>query len=260
MSGMSLAVVTGGGSGIGKAVATRLLAAGHRVVITGRRKEALEEAVAVLGGGGEPGARGVDAGIEALAFDVTDEAAVNAALGDLDVDVLVNNAGYGTSAPLEKTSLDDWSAMLAVHATGPFLCTRAVIGGMKSRNSGRIILVSSLAGLIGARYIAPYVAGKHAGIGLMRATAAEVTGTGVTANAVCPGYVDTPMTDTSVTSIASVTGKGEEAARAYLEKTSPLGRLITADEVAAAVAYLASPEAAAVNGQTLVLDGGGIFG
>ncbi|MGH8972571.1 MAG: SDR family NAD(P)-dependent oxidoreductase [Acidimicrobiia bacterium] len=248
---MSLAVVTGGSSGIGKAVAARLLAAGHRVVITGRRKEALEEAVAALGGSGE---------IEALAFDVTDEAAVNAALADLEVDVLVNNAGYGTSSPLEKTSLDDWSAMLAVHATGPFLCTRAVIAGMKARNSGRIILVSSVAGLIGARYIAPYVAGKHAGIGLMRATAAEVTGTGVTANAVCPGYVDTPMTDTSVTSIGSATGRGEEAARAYLEKTSPLGRLITADEVAAAVAYLASPEAAAVNGQTLVLDGGGIFG
>jgi NAD(P)-dependent dehydrogenase (short-subunit alcohol dehydrogenase family) len=248
---MSLAVVTGGSSGIGRAVASRLIAAGHRVVITGRRKEALEEAMAALSGEGE---------VQALAFDVTDEAAVNAALADLDVDVLVNNAGYGTSAPLEKTPLDDWSAMLAVHATGPFLCTRAVIGGMKARNSGRIILVSSLAGLIGARYIAPYVAGKHAGIGLMRATAAEVTGTGVTANAVCPGYVDTPMTDTSVANIASTTGRGEEAARSYLEKTSPLGRLITADEVAGAVAYLASPEAAAINGQTLVLDGGGIFG
>jgi NAD(P)-dependent dehydrogenase (short-subunit alcohol dehydrogenase family) len=104
------------------------------------------------------------------------------------------------------------------------------------------------------------VAGKHAGIGLMRATAAEVAGTGVTANAVCPGYVDTPMTDNAVSSIASTTGRGEEAARSYLEKTSPLGRLITADEVAAAVAYLASPEAAAVNGQTLGLYGGGIFG
>jgi NAD(P)-dependent dehydrogenase (short-subunit alcohol dehydrogenase family) len=257
---MSLAVVTGGGSGIGKAVAARLLAAGHRVVITGRRKEALEEAAAALGDQGEPGVRGAPARIDVLAFDVTDEAAVNAALADLDVDVLVNNAGYGLSAPLERTPLDDWSAMLAVHATGPFLCTRAVIGGMKARDFGRIVLVSSLAGLVGARYIAAYVAGKHAGIGLMRATAAEVAGTGVTANAVCPGYVDTPMTDNSVATIVSTTGRGEEAARSYLEKTSPLGRLITADEVAGAVAYLASPEAAAVNGQTLVLDGGGIFG
>jgi len=244
-------VVTGGSSGIGRAVAARLLAAGHEVVITGRRKEALEEAVAALSDAGQ---------IRAAAFDVTDEAAVSAALADLDVDILVNNAGYGTSAPLERTPLVDWSAMLAVHATGPFLCTRAVLGGMKARNSGRIVTVSSVAGLVGARYIAPYVAGKHAAIGLMRATAAEVAGTGVTANAVCPGYVDTPMTDNSVASIAATTGRGEDDARAYLAKTSPLGRLITADEVAAAVAYLASEEAAAVNGQTLVLDGGGIFG
>ena len=244
-------MVTGGSSGIGRAVAARLLAAGHEVVITGRRKEALEEAVAALSDAGQ---------IRAAAFDVTDEAAVSAALADLDVDILVNNAGYGTSAPLERTPLVDWSAMLAVHATGPLLCTRAVLGGMKARNSGRIVTVSSVAGLVGARYIAPYVAGKHAAIGLMRATAAEVAGTGVTANAVCPGYVDTPMTDNSVASIAATTGRGEDDARAYLAKTSPLGRLITADEVAAAVAYLASEEAAAVNGQTLVLDGGGIFG
>ena len=134
---MSLAVVTGGSSGIGKAVAARLMGAGHRVVITGRRKEALEETVAALAPAGAPGTGTV----EALAFDVTDEAAVNAALADLPVDILVNSAGYGTSAPLERTSLDDWSAMLAVHATGPFLCTRAVLGGMKERNFGRIVTV-----------------------------------------------------------------------------------------------------------------------
>ena len=250
---MSLAVVTGGGTGIGRAVAARLLADGHRVVITGRRKEVLDEAVAELGSGAA-------GGIEAAAFDVTDEAAVQAALGDLPVDILVNNAGYGRSSPLERTGLEEWSEMLAVHATGPFLCTRAVIAGMKERDFGRIVLVSSLAGLIGARYIAPYTAAKHAGVGLMRATAAEVAGTGVTSNAVCPGYVDTPMTDTSVRTIASLTGRGEDQTRSYLERTSPLGRLISPDEVAAAVAYLASPEAGAVNGQTLVLDGGGIFG
>lgn len=253
---MSLAVVTGGSSGIGRAVAARLLAAGHRVAITGRRKEALEETAAALGARNP----GQHADVDTLGFDVADEAAVNAALADLEVDVLVNNAGYGTTSPLERTSLDDWSAMLAVHATGPFLCTRAVIAGMKARNRGRIITVSSIAGLAGARNIAPYVAGKHASIGLMRATAAEVAGTGVTANAVCPGYVDTPMTDSTVSTIAGVTGKGEDHARAYLARTSPLGRLVTPDEVAAAVAYLASDDAAAVNGQTLVLDGGGIFG
>jgi NAD(P)-dependent dehydrogenase (short-subunit alcohol dehydrogenase family) len=127
-------------------VAARLLAAGHRVVITGRRQEALEASVAALAGAGE--SESGTGTVEALAFDVTDEAAVNAALADLAVDVLVNNAGHGTSAPLERTSLDDWSAMLAVHATGPFLCTRAVLGGMKARNFGRIVTVSSVAGLV----------------------------------------------------------------------------------------------------------------
>lgn len=245
------AVVTGGSSGIGKAVAARLLDAGHDVVITGRRPEALEAVATELAGRGK---------VECAAFDVADEAAVAGALDGREVDVLVNNAGYGTSAPLERTSLSDWSAMLAVHATGAFLCTRAVLGGMKARDRGRIVTVASIAGLAGARYIAPYVAAKHAAIGLMRATAAEVAGTAVTANAVCPGYVDTPMTDRSVANIAAVTGRDEAATREHLARTSPLGRLVTSDEVAAAVAYFASPAAAAVNGQTLVLDGGGMFG
>jgi NAD(P)-dependent dehydrogenase (short-subunit alcohol dehydrogenase family) len=249
---MSLAVVTGGSGGIGRAVASRLLQAGHQVLLTGRNKDALAKAAADLGSG-------LDQQIDIAAFDVTDEAAVEAVLRPRQVDVLVNNAGWANSAPLAKVPLADWEAMLTVHATGAFLCTRAVIGGMQERNSGRIVTVASLAGLVGSPYIAAYTAAKHAAIGLMRATAAELTGTGVTANAVCPGYVDTPMTDTSVTRIAGRTGRSPDEARDALAATSPLGRLITADEVAAAVAYLASPEAAAVNGQTLVLDGGGIF-
>jgi NAD(P)-dependent dehydrogenase (short-subunit alcohol dehydrogenase family) len=249
---MSLAVVTGGSGGIGRAVASRLLQAGHQVLLTGRNEDALAKAAADLGSG-------LDQQIDVVAFDVTDEAAVEAVLRPRQVDVLVNNAGWANSAPLAKIPLEDWEAMLTVHATGAFLCTRAVIGGMQERNSGRIVTVASLAGLVGSPYIAAYTAAKHAAIGLMRATAAELTGTGVTANAVCPGYVDTPMTDTSVTRIAGRTGRSPDEARDALAATSPLGRLITADEVAAAVGYLASPEAAAVNGQTLVLDGGGIF-
>jgi NAD(P)-dependent dehydrogenase (short-subunit alcohol dehydrogenase family) len=249
---MSLAVVTGGSGGIGRAVAARLLAAGHRVLLTGRNEDALAKTAADLGSG-------IDSQIDTAAFDVTDEAAVAAALGPLEVDVLVNNAGWANSAPLAKLTLPDWEAMLRVHATGAFLCTRAVIGGMQQRDRGRIVTVASVAGLVGAPYIAAYTAAKHAAIGLMRATAAEVAGSGVTANAVCPGYVDTPMTDTSVARIAGRTGRSPEEARDALARTSPLGRLVTTDEVAAAVAYLASPEAAATNGQTLVLDGGGIF-
>jgi NAD(P)-dependent dehydrogenase (short-subunit alcohol dehydrogenase family) len=249
---MSLAVVTGGSGGIGRAVAARLLAAGHRVLLTGRNEDALAKTAADLGSG-------IDSQIDTAAFDVTDEAAVAAALGPLEVDVLVNNAGWANSAPLAKLTLPDWEAMLRVHATGAFLCTRAVIGGMQQRDRGRIVTVASVAGLVGAPYIAAYTAAKHAAIGLMWATAAAVAGSGVTANAVCPGYVDTPMTDTSVARIAGRTGRSPEEARDALARTSPLGRLVTTDEVAAAVAYLASPEAAATNGQTLVLDGGGIF-
>ena len=221
-------VVTGGAKGIGKAVAERF--AGDHVHAPGHDE-----------------------------LDVTDEAAVQTFFHELErVDVLVNNAGVASGAPLVRTTLDDWRAHLDVNATGAFLCTRAVLGGMIERGDGRIVTVASVAGLYGARYTAAYAASKHAAIGLMRVTAAEVAGTGVTANAVCPAYVDTAMTDRSVESIVAKTDRSAEQARAELESMTPLGRLLEPDEVAAAVVFLASPEAAAINGQTLVLDGGGL--
>jgi NAD(P)-dependent dehydrogenase (short-subunit alcohol dehydrogenase family) len=245
-----LAVVTGGSKGIGRAVAARLVEAGHPVLITGRDKKALDEAAAKLAEGG--------GGAEVAAFDVTDEAAVERALAGLPVEILVSNAGYGSSAPLERLALADWRAMLDVHATGAFLCTRAVLGGMRERGRGRIVYMASVAGLAGSRYIAAYTAAKHALVGLMRAVAAEVAGSGITANAVCPGYVDTPMTDASVANIAKVSGRSAEEARAALERTSPLGRFVSPEEVAAAVAWLVSDEGAAVNGQAIIIDGGGL--
>ena len=250
---MSLVVVTGGSRGIGRACAARFLAAGHQVLLTGRNEDALAKAAAELGGEGGDGA------IDIAAFDVTDESAVEHHLRPLAVDVLVNNAGWANSAPLERVPLGDWEAMLKVHATGAFLCTRAVLGGMRERGWGRIVTVASVAGVVGGPYIAAYTAAKHAAIGLMRATAAEVAGTGITANAVCPGYVDTPMTDASVSRLAGRTGRSPDETRDILVSTSPLGRFITPEEVAAAVAYLASPEAAPVNGQTILLDGGRMF-
>jgi NAD(P)-dependent dehydrogenase (short-subunit alcohol dehydrogenase family) len=236
-------VVTGGGKGIGEAVVARFAAAGERVVAVGRDRSALEA--------GDASAAEV--------CDVTDEEQVAALFERLGpVDVLVNNAGVAGSAPLERTTLDDWKTQLEVNATGAFLCTRAVVGGMITRGNGRIVTVASTAARIGSRYTAAYTASKHAAVGLMRAVAAEVAGTGVTANAVCPAYVRTEMTRRSIARIVDVTSRNEEEAEAALIASSPLGRLLEPDEVAFAVAFLAAPEAGAINGQTLVLDGGGI--
>jgi NAD(P)-dependent dehydrogenase (short-subunit alcohol dehydrogenase family) len=191
--------------------------------------------------------------------DVTDEAAVAALFERVGpVDVLINNAGISASAPLARTTLEDWQAQHAVNATGAFLCTRAALPGMLERDSGRIVTVASTAALAGARYTAAYAASKHAAVGLMRAVAAEVAGTGVTANAVCPAFVRTPMTERSVQRIAAVTGRSAQEGEAALAAAAPLGRLLEPSEVAFAVAFLAAPEAGAINGQTLVLDGGGI--
>ena len=243
MSSPRVVVVTGGGKGIGKAVVARFAAAGERVVAVGRDRRALEATEASA----------------AEVCDVTDEEQVTALFQRLGpVDVLVNNAGVAGSAPLERTTLDDWSTQLEVNATGAFLCTRAVVGGMITRGNGRIVTVASTAARIGSRYTAAYTASKHAAVGLMRATAAEVAGTGVTANAICPTYVRTEMTRRSIARIVDVTSRSEEEAEAALSASSPLGRLLEPDEVAFAVAFLAAPEAVAVNGQTLVLDGGGI--
>jgi NAD(P)-dependent dehydrogenase (short-subunit alcohol dehydrogenase family) len=214
-------VVTGAARGIGRAVATRFEAAGDRVVALARQD-----------------------------CDVTDEESVARAFERIGpVDVLVNNAGVSSSADLARTTLADWRAQLDVNATGAFLCTRAALPGMVERATGRIVTVASTAGRAGARYTAAYTASKHAAVGLMRAVAAEIAGTGVTANAVCPAFVDTPMTDRSVAKISTRTGRSPDEARAAL------GPLLSPAQVADAVVWLASPEAAAVNGEALVVGG-----
>ena len=226
-------MVTGGGKGIGAAVCARF--AGDRVVSVGRTPGEVDEVC-----------------------DVTDEVAV----ADLfervgSVDVLVNNAGVAESATLARTTLAGWRRHLDVNATAAFLCTRAVVPGMVERGSGRVVTIASTAALIGGRYVAAYTASKHAAVGLMRAVAAEVAGTGVTANAVCPSYVRTPMTERTLARISEKTGRNREEALAALEASTPLGRLLEPEEVAEAVWYLASDAATAVNGHALVLDGGG---
>jgi NAD(P)-dependent dehydrogenase (short-subunit alcohol dehydrogenase family) len=223
-------VITGGAKGIGAAIARRFADAGDEVVALGRAD-----------------------------LDVTDEDAVAAVLGSLgEIDVLVNNAGVSTSAPVHRTTLADWRTQLDVNATGAFLCTRAVLPGMRERDDGRIVTVASTAAHVGAPYTAGYTASKHAAVGLMRTVAAELAGSGVTANAVCPTFVRTEMTSRTIQRITERTGKSEEDSEASIARLSPLGRLLEPDEVAFAVAFLAAAEAGAINGQTIVLDGGGV--
>ena len=237
-------LITGGNKGIGRACAERFAKDGHRVLITGRDQAALDEV-----------AREVD-NVEPLAFDVTDEMAWIRL--DVDVDVLVANAGIAASAPLHRTTLTDWNRMLGVNATGVFLAARALLPHMREQNWGRIVAVASVAGHHGVRYGVAYSASKHATIGLIRSIAVEVAGSGVTANSVCPGFVATDMTDRSVERIVSTTGRDEAQARGALANLQPLARLVEPAEVAAAVAAFAAEDAGAVNGQSLILDGGGI--
>lgn len=243
-----VAVVTGASGGIGRAVTRDLASRGHHVIALGRDRAALDALVAE-----------VDGDVVTVQCDVGDEAAVGDTVGRLDrVDILVNNAGVATSNPVHRTSLEQWNEMIRTNATGPFLCTRAVLPGMRRRGFGRIITVASVAGLAGGRYIAAYAASKHAAVGLMRVTASEVRGTGVTANAVCPSYVRTPMTDRTVAALEERTGMPAGGGEAALVAQMGLGRLVEPDEVAAAVIYLASAAASAVNGQVIVIDGGSL--
>ncbi|RJQ76792.1 SDR family oxidoreductase [Pseudonocardiaceae bacterium YIM PH 21723] len=227
---MRTVVITGGSRGIGAAIAERFRAAGDRVHALSSRE-----------------------------LDVTDEGRVVEYFAELGpVDVLVNNAGVAASAPLHRTTLDSWQRLHDINATGSFLCARAVLPEMRERGTGRIITVASVASLGGAKYIAAYAASKHAVLGLTRAIAAEVAGTGITANSVCPGYVRTDMTAASIANMVAKTGRSAEEAERFLADGQPLGRLVEPAEVAHAVAFFASPEAGAINGQSLVLDGGGL--
>lgn len=244
---LMLCVVTGASRGIGRAVARRMAAEGYEVIGTGRDVDALAET-----------ARDVTGTLRTAVLDVSDPAAIDEFFSDLEVDVLVNNAGVAPSAPVHRTTLEDWEWTLKVNATGPFLCSRAVLDGMRSRDRGRIITVASMASHMGSRYTSAYTASKHAALGFIRALSSEVAGTGVTANAVCPAYVDTPMTDNSVSTIGDKTGMDTEAARDFLAKMVPLGRLLDPEEVAHVVAFLAHPDSGAINGQSVVLDGGGL--
>jgi 3-hydroxybutyrate dehydrogenase len=244
------ALVTGAGRGIGRAVAARLGAENYRVALTSRTEDELRKTAGMCAG-------------ETLVVpaDITSTEAIDGVFSAVEdawggVDVLVANAGSGTSAPLVETTDEQWAEMLEVNLTAPFRCIRRAVPGMLERGHGRIVVVASIAAKIGEPYVSAYTASKHGILGVVRSAAAELASTGITVNAVCPGYVDTPMTDRTVAGIAERTGRSLEEARAVLEAKQPNGRLVSVEEVADTVWLCVNN--AALNGQGINVDGGGV--
>jgi len=244
-------LVTGASRGIGAAIVADLDRSGHRVALTARGQGDLEQVAATLT---QPSL--------VLPADVTDPAAPDHILAAMTqawggVDVVVLNAGEGVAASLKKTDDALWNSIIDVNLTAPFRFLRTFVPVMVEQGSGRAVVIASVASKVGAPYVSAYSAAKHGVLGLVRSVAAEVATTGVTVNAVCPGYVDTPMTQRSVETIMERTGRSETEARATLERMQPIGRLITPQEVADAVAYCIK-DTGALNGQAITIDGGGV--
>ena len=243
------ALVTGAGRGIGRAVALRLAGPGVHLALASRTRSDVE------GVAEEARVRGATA--VAFVADVARPNSVQALFREAGpVDILVNGAGVAPSAPLVKTSDELWRSALETNLSGTFFCLRAALPGMMERGWGRVVNLASIAGKTGYPYIAAYAASKHGVLGLTKVAALEAAERGVTVNAVCPGYVDSPMTDASVARIVEKTGLATGDVRKRLEDMSPQKRLVTAEEVAALVFFLCGDEARGINGQALSLDGG----
>jgi NAD(P)-dependent dehydrogenase (short-subunit alcohol dehydrogenase family) len=243
------ALVTGGGSGIGAAIAVALAQAGTSVTICGRRRQQLDATAAR------------HKNIHAEAADVTDQESMlrlyrqaHSERGKFDI--VVANAGGTQSAPAEKVSFELWTATLNVNLTGAFFSVQPALAGMRESGWGRIIFIASTAGLKGYAYVAPYVAAKHGVVGLVRALALETAKAGITVNAVCPGYTETPLLEQAIRRIATTAKRSEAEARTTLAANNPQRRFIQPQEVADVVLWLCADGSAGITGQAISVSGG----
>ena len=242
------AFITGGGTGIGAAAATHLHAAGAKISVSGRRLEPLQRIAEITQG-------------TAVQCDVTDPAQIERAYGEAraangPIDILIVNAGIAESAPFHKMTRESWDRIIATNLTAAFECSRAAIGDLLKSDNGRLVFVASVASLRGVPYASHYAASKHGLLGLMRSLAAEYAKTNLTVNAVCPGYVDTPMTDQSIARVSQITGRSEQDSRSAITNMNASGRLVDPDGIATMILTLCLPQSRDINGAAVTIDGG----
>jgi NAD(P)-dependent dehydrogenase (short-subunit alcohol dehydrogenase family) len=242
------ALITGGGTGIGAAAATHLNAAGARVTVAGRRPEPLEQIRKIVDG-------------TAVQCDVTDRDQIARAFDEArsangPIEMLVVNAGIAESAPFHKMTRESWDRIIAVNLTAAFECAQAALSDLLASENGRLVFVASVASLRGVPYAAHYAASKHGLLGLMRSLAAEYAKTNLTVNAVCPGYVDTPMTNQSIARVSKITGRSEDDARSAITNMNASGRLVHPDGIGTMIMTLCLPQSRDINGAAVTIDGG----